>query len=466
MDINAENLEQEANQLDNQENYNNEENGEEGVEGLNYEGEYDGQMEGEEEMVEMEQNDQEGEEEAIEGVEEEQAYNGEEEMINNDDNEEAKEKEGEEYVQQNEEEKKENEIKIEEKIENNSKNNIDIQNSDNKNNNSNNKKNISNKRRIELLNNKINSNNKAQTKKNENVIDKDIEEDDKNNNYKTFNFTKKNDVLSELLGKIQDFKQKKQETNLKLKTNNLEELDKELIKGLEKLNTTNSKVNAEINLNEEQKVSRPQFERKILRNPKFKEIVSLINEKDYKKSKYYYHNIGKNDFLDYMNNKYNSNFSNINFFNTKKSKYSSGVLEKNSFGNNYKKFGSDSTKVYVSCIDGKAIVNGIRKEIPFVSKFNYGDKLLNNNKSLFCDLYKTNNLGKSSRRNNSFNFKKYIKNDDFNFDGNKTQKKYINSGTKDFNFDKLKNDFYKENITNKLNKMNDNYFSRELKFFN
>ena len=474
MEINDENLDKEPNQLNNQENAendNNEENGEEGIEGmgLNYEGEYDGQMEGEEEIVEMEQNEPDGqEEEAIEGGEEEQIYNGEEEMVN-EDHEEAQENEGEEYVQQNEEEKKENDIEIknEQKIENennlkNIENTINIQNCDNKNNNSDIKKNISNKKRIELLNNKLNSNNKAKTIKTENIIDKDVEEDknDKNNNFKTFNFSKRNDILSELLGKIQDFKQKKQDTSLKLNANNsLEELDKDIIKGLENLNNINNRVNTGNILNEEQKVSRPQLERKILRNPKFKEIVSLINEKDYKRSKYYYHNIGKADLLDYMNNKYNSNFYNINFFNSKKNKYTtSNILENKTLGNNYKKYGNDNNKIYISCIDGKAIVNGIRKEIPFISKFNFGDKL-NNNKNLFDDLFKT---GKSSRRNNSFNINKYIKNNEFNFDGNKTHKNY---GAKDFNFDKLKSDFSKENLTSKLNKMNDNYFSRELKFF-
>ena len=191
----------------------------------------------------------------------------------------------------------------------------------------------------------------------------------------------------------------------------------------------------------------------------------MINEKDIKNHKKYY----KNDFLNFKNNKSSNYFSNIKFFSPKRNKYLSNNLENNSFGNTYKKYGNDSSKIYISCIDGKAIVNGMRKDIPFVSKFNYNNnnnsKLNNNN--LFCNLYQTNNAGKSSRRNNSFNINKYLNKNEFTFEEKKNQIKFnnINSGTNDFNFDKLKNNFSKDNLTNKLNKMNDYYYTRKLKFF-
>ena len=491
MENNSQNIEQEQdqNQIENQENYENGENGEQAAEGLglNYEGEYEGEMEGEEEHIERDQEGEEGQEEEMEEGQEEQVYEGEEEAME-EGQEEAQENDGEEnYVEQIEEVKIDNEKENENNINNkneeikndNNENDIkekEISEDNNKYQNSNNKnlsneKNLSNKKRIELLQNKLNlKDNKAQTiknNKNENIIDKDVEEyndndNSKNDNYRTFNINKKDDVLSELLGKIQDFKQKKQDINFKLHANNnLEELDKELIKGLEKLNNTNFNNNKMINnLNEEKKVNRPSIERKILRNPKFKEIISLINEKDIKRSKYY-NKIGKNDLSNIMNYKNKSHFSDINFYAPKRNKYISHGLENKSFGNNFKR--NDNNKYYISCIDGKAIVNGIRKDIPFASKFNINrDKLLNNH-FLFSDLYQVSNVGKSSRRNNSFNINKYMKNKEFNYDGNKTQK--FNYEVKNFNFEKLKNDFSKENLTNQLNKINDNYYKRELKFF-
>jgi hypothetical protein len=99
---------------------------------------------------------------------------------------------------------------------------------------------------------------------------------------------------------------------------------------------------------------------------------------------------------------------------------------------------------------------------------NNNNNLIKNN-NLFSDLYKLNNIG-SSRRNNSFNINKCLKKNDFNYDGNRTQKINLNlnlkSNTKDFNFDIGKSNFSKDSLTNKLNRINDNYFNkRELKFF-
>ena len=486
----SQNIEQdeEQEQIDNQQNYENGENGEENLEGIgsNYQEEYDGEMEGEE-QIDVGQEGEEGQEEMEEG-QEEQAYEGEEEAME----EGQEENMGEEaYVEQNEEVKEDNEQENEnnlndknEEVNNNINENdkkekfedIEVNNKSQKNynnKNSDSKNNLSNQKRIELIQNKLNLNEKKalNTKNhhkynnNENIIDKDIDDENiniKNNNYKTFNNTRKNDILSELLSQIQDFKQKKQDINIKLNSNNnLDELDKDLLKGLEKLNNNHINLN---NLKEEQKASNPQVESKILRNPKFKEIISLMNEKDVKKSKYHY-NIGKNSLLNYKNRKKNDLFANINYFTPKINKYPSNTLEHNYCGNAFKKYGTDSNKFYISCIDGKAIVNGIRKDIPFVSKFNCKNDIMINNNT-FNDLHKLNVTGKSYRRNNSFNINKFLKKNEFNYDeGNKNQTFNLNYRDKeDFNFEQLKKNFTKENITNNLNKMNDNYFTRELKF--
>ena len=128
--------------------------------------------------------------------------------------------------------------------------------------------------RIELINNKLNLNlnkiqNKAKTKK-ENKVENEID----NEQYdftKINNNRRKNDILSEVLGKIQDFKQRKENfDNIRDKYNSnqiLDNLDKEITKGLDKLN--NRRILQEeknIDISDTNKV-----EKKILRNPKFKE---------------------------------------------------------------------------------------------------------------------------------------------------------------------------------------------------
>ena len=487
------NTEEESNQKEDQQNYDNGENGEEALDNMNmnYEGEYDGEEEqniiNQEEEGQGEEMEEGQEEDMYEGGEEEAMVEGQEEGM-----EEGQDVGEEAYEEQNEENQKENEEENEKnyspnKKEDMNKNDTDekqnnLENNENNNqfqieNNKNisNKKNINNKKRIELIKNKLNW---AQNSKNnqENIIDKDVEEDnnDKTNNYKNYNFNKRDDILSELLGKIQDFKYKKKNNNIKLNSNNnLDTLDKELAKGLQNLNKKNTNIN-KININEEQKMNRPpKYEGEILRNPKFKEIISLINEKESIRNRNFKH-IGKTDLLSLIYNKNKNNFSNINLYSPKLNKYSTNSLENRSFGNIVKKYGNDNNKYYISCIDGKAIVNGMRKDIPFISKFNLNnDKLINNNNSnyLFGDLSKTyntnlNNIGKSSRRNNSSYMNKFFKNNEFNYEPYKTLKKTsIITGTNDFNYNQLKNNFSKENLTNKLNKMNDNYFTRELKFF-
>ena len=487
------NDEQEINVNDQEYQDDNGENGEEVEEnlGINYEGEYDG----EEEQID---SNQEGQEEGMEegqeeGMGEEAAYEGEEEAIEGGQEEgmeEAQEEAGEEaYEEQNEDNNKENEegennqtsIKPEEinkkEMDINNLDNVDNNNNklqiENNNNFSSDKKDRSNKKRMEIIKNKLNWAQNNNNNKNENIIEKDVEEDNNDkNNYKTFNFNKKDDILTELLSKIQSLKYKKQTVGIKTNSNNnLDDLDKELAKGLQKLNKQNIEINLN-NLNEEQKMNKPpqRYEREILRNPKFKEIISLINDKETTRNKGF-RNLGKNDFVSYINKNKNI-FSNINLYSPKINKYLVNTLENKSLGNNInKKYGND--KYYISCIDGKAIVNGMRKDIPFVSKFNNNDKLTNNkynNNFVFVDLTNTynNNIkykGNSTRRNNSFNMNKLLNKNDFNYESSKTQKKRsIVSGTNDFNYDKLKNNFSKENLTNKLHRINDNYFTREFQF--
>ena len=263
-----------------------------------------------------------------------------------------------------------------------------------------------------------------------------------------------------MLDKYQNFQKKNKNKDIKLnKNNNFDILDKELAKGLDNLNKNNNIINAK----EEQKIDNPKYKTKIIKNPKFKEIISMINDKGIKRNQNY-NNFNKKSLLSFMNN--TNHFSNINFFKPKK--YVSNTLEEKSFGNSYKKYENFKNKYYISCIDGKAIVNGTRQDIPFISKFN--NKLnINNNNNLFGDLSNTykNSLYdvKSFRRDNSLKINKYLqRNTQFNYNANKTQKNFNKIyETNDFNFDKLKKNYPKENLTNTLNKMNDNYFTRELK---
>ena len=118
----------------------------------------------------------------------------------------------------------------------------------------------------------------------------------------------------------------------------------------------------------------------------------------------------------YSKNK-NNNFSNINIYSPKINKFPANTFENKTIGFTHKKLGND--KYYISCIDGKAIVNGMRKDIPFISKFNNNnnDKIINNNYNnnfIFNDLTNTykNNVnykGKSTRRNNSYNMNNLLK---------------------------------------------------------
>ena len=479
--------EEEQNQNEEMENNYEEENGEEegGEEemNLNYNGEYEGDIEGEEEAQEENmdeaQNDIEGEE-MEENLENENKEEHEEDYQQmNNQNEEIHNENINNNINTNEINNKEenkienlsiNNINNNNKISNNkfeisaekdNYNNININNKVNNINNINDTKKLSNMQRIELINNKLNLNlnkiqNKAKTKK-ENKVENEID----NEQYdftKINNNRRKNDILSEVLGKIQDFKQRKENfDNIRDKYNSnqiLDNLDKEITKGLDKLN--NRRILQEeknIDISDTNKV-----EKKILRNPKFKEIVTIINDKEGRKYKRNY-NLGKNDLLNIVNNKKrNDIFGNINFYTQKRN--NNNIF--NTLQNNpVKKIGSDNNKFYISCIDGKAIVNGMRKEIPIVSKFNNVNYRLNNYNNILDDYKKINltidNFNMTRKRNNNLNFQ-----NKFVFkEGKNSRKLNLNIGRDDININNtLKSNFLNDN----WNKDN-NYFKGGLKYF-
>ena len=446
----------------------NNENGKVGEEqiGINFDGEYDGEMEEDEEVSKQldqenkeigQEREAEGEEqdhqENIEFKQEDKEVDGQREIETEQkgDNKEVKEEAAQEvYEEQNEEVNENNyDLTKEEK----EKENFDlIDNDKNKNFN----KKLSNKKRIELLSNRLNLNrNKAQNSKIENITNKEIEIDKEESN-------KNDDILSELLDEIQDFKVKKQDFNIKLNqysksSSNLDILDKELSKGLEKLNNINYKINNNYKTNEEQKSNyQPNNINKILKNPKFKEIISIMNEKDLKVNKK--NNIDKKGLFSLRKmNQYN--FSNINLFIPKRNSNLLNTLEKKN-NVNFRTFGNESNKYYISCIDGKAIVNGMRKEIPFTSKLGFNDSKLNKNNYLFDDLnnktnknYTIKNYGKTARRINSLNINSYFK---------KNENSKNNCERNEMKIPKIK--VSKGNLANKSNKINNNYFKMELKF--
>lgn len=470
---NNQNIEQEEPQeekLIDQDNFedDNVENGKVGEEqiGINFDGEYDGEMEEDEEASKQldqenkeidQEKEAEGEEqvhqENIEHKQEDKEVDGQREMEegHKGDNEEAKEAAQDVYEEQNEEINNENNYDLtkEEK----EKDNFDLIDNDR---NINFNKRLSNKRRIELLSHRLNLNrNKAQNSKNENITNKEIEIDKEESK-------KNDDILSELLGEIQDFKSKKQDANIRTNpysksSYNLDNLDKEISKGLEKLNNINYKINNTYKTNEEQKSNyQPNNINKILRNPKFKEIISIMNEKDIKANKK--NNINKKGLFSLRKiNHYN--FSNINLFIPKRNSNLLNTLEKKN-NINFKTFGNESNKYYISCIDGKAIVNGMRKEIPFTSKLEFNDSKLNKNNFLFDDLncktnnnYAIKNYGKTARRINSLNINSYVK---------KNENSKNNGERNDMKIPKI--NASKENLANKSNKINGNYFKMELKF--
>ena len=467
------------------------ENGKEGEEqtGINYEGEYNGEMEGDEENLSQAKQEKEKEEIEPEGEHKEQI----EREIEKRQEDKLDEGEGQEMEEGQEEcikiSKEEEipqevcDIKNEENnIDNNKEEENEKENFELKNNDKNVKENKQNslKKRIDLLNNKLNVNKeqnlgiKEKVKEDENIADKD-NEIDKENNFIILNLDKKNEkILSELIGEIKDFKNKNHYNNKQFTYNskypnsnyNIDFLNQELSKGLEKLNSINYNTNKAYKTIEEQKTSYipKRHTGNFARNQKFNEIFSVMNERDFNVNKKY-NNISRVRLLSQMRNKikYN-NFSDINLFVPRRTSYLFNTLENKAFNNNYRALGNDSKKYYISCIDGKAIVNGMRKDILFTTKLDYNDrKLIKNN--LFDDLndktsyyYTLKNVGKTKRRINS-----YFKKNEFDYEKNNTLKR--NNGKNDMKFRKIKSTFSKENLMKKLNEMNDNYFKKELKLF-
>ena len=471
------------------------ENGKEGEGqiGINYEGEYDGEMEGDEENKNQSKQEKEKEKEEIEPEEEQkdqiedEIEKKQEDKIDRGEEQEMKEEnEGsiemakEEVPQevcdvQNEEGYNDNNKKEENE---NEKENFELNNND-KNINENKKNSL--KKRIDILNNKLNlskeqnSKNKEKVKENENIEDKD-NEIDKENNYIFLNLDKRNDnILSELLGEIKEYKNKNQYNNKQFIYNskisnsnyNLNLLNQEFSKGLEKLNNINYNANNIYKTIEEQKTNyQPKrYIGNIERNQKFNEIFSIVNERDFNVNKKY-NNISKIRLLSHMRNKmkYNS-LTNINLFAPKRNYYLLNALDnKTIIDNNYRALGNDTRKYYISCIDGKAIVNGMRKDILFTSNLNYKyNNIIKNN--LFDDLndktnyyYTLKNIGKPKRRINS-----YFKNNVFDYERRNSFSS--TNGKNNMKLKKIKNNSSnKENLIKKLNEMDDNYFKKELKF--
>ena len=468
MENNIQNKEEEnheQNQNEEQENNYEEENGEEEIgeeeANLNFNGEYEGEMEGEEEVqednMEEAQNNIEGEEMEInqekgeineqQGEEYEQINNQNEDIKENLENKKEINNNNENNEVNNKNENNINNLKVNNE---NVKNNLGIKNDININNK------LSNLQRIELINNKLNLNlNNLQKKtkqKKENIIENEIEKEQEFNRVNINH--RKNDILSELLIKIQDFKQRKENfDNIREKYNSnkiLDNLDKEITKGLERLNNKRMmQDNTNIEISTTNKV-----EKKILRNPKFKEIVTMINDKEGKKYKKY-SGLGKNDLLNIVNNKRrNDIFDNINIFSQKKSNNVSNTFQNNTL----KKFGPESNKFYISCIDGKAIVNGIRKDIPIISKFNNNNERINNY-NLLDDYKKINftfdNLNRT--KNRTINFK-----NEFNYTDKRNNRKFnIKIGKDDFTLNNtLKKKFNSDTWTKE-----NNYFKGGLKYF-
>ena len=254
--------------------------------------------------------------------------------------------------------------------------------------------------------------------------------------------SKKDDILSNLLDKIKGFKEKRQQNindNFNNKNNNnnsnknLENLDKEIALGLEKLSSNIDNHTTNDYSNSSKDIQNKRIEFQIQNNPKLKEIFCMINDdnssiqnkKNKQKFKEFDYGLGgANDVYKYFNTK-NNNITSLH---------------------KRKNYGNDNNKYYVSCIDGKAIINGTRKDANIFNNFksNKTDNIFNNintsndNRNIFAmnkyqfnkfenslennlnnlsDLNDFKNNGKyvnSTRRNKPININKYSTNNDGN----------------------------------------------------
>ena len=207
--------------------------------------------------------------------------------------------------------------------------------------------------------------------------------------------SKKDGILSNLLDKIKGIKEKRQQNiNENLNNNNnscskLEKLDQELVLGLEKLsNNINNNINNEYSNNTNKDNQNKRIEFQIQNNPKLKEIFCMINDdnctnqnnKNIQKIKGFNYGLGgTNDILKY--------------FNTKNNIITSLKKRKN--------YNNDNNKYYVSCIDGKAIINGTRKDINIFNSKN----ILNNFRNHKIDMSISNDS--SNHKRNIFAMNKY-----------------------------------------------------------
>ena len=253
----------------------------------------------------------------------------------------------------------------------------------------------------------------------------DINNSNSNKYIKKNTLNNKNDILSNILDKIKSFKENhnknnKSKINENIKNNTLETLNKEIALGLEKLTLNNNK--------------QKKIENQINTNPKLKEIMyiingeTIINESPTKRKilrDFDYGINGVDDVYKYFNSKHN-------------------------FKKRVKK-GSLYNRYYISCIDGKAIINGTRRDISNKNLYNTNFDFLNFRDKNYNGVF-------STRRNKSINFNKFF-NDDNHI--NKTAKFQKNNYLLNFDFDTKYN--LKHNINSnirKLNKLENDYLTK------
>ena len=270
-----------------------------------------------------------------------------------------------------------------------------------------------------------------------------------NKKYSKNILSQKDDILSNLLDKIKGFKEKRQQNindNFNIKnnsnsSNNLENLDKELALGLEKLsnNIDNNNTNDYSNNKD---VQNKRIEFQIQNNPKLKEIFSMINDdnsttenkKIQQKIKEFDYGLGgANDVYKYFNSKNNNITS----------------LKKR------KNYDNASNKYYVSCIDGKAVINGERKETNIFNNKNIFNNFRNNK----TDTFSYNNISNNNKNVfdlNKYQFNKLDKNLENDLNGLSDLSSFKNNGkymdstrrNKPMNINK----YYTNKDTNSINK--------------
>ena len=266
----------------------------------------------------------------------------------------------------------------------------------------------------------------------------------------------KDELMNELLFKIQKIKEKRAKNNNKVAndTNKLDKInnkDNLIILGLEKtkIKKYKNEYNAKLNLNNQV----------FNKNPKMKELVNLI--KDYTRD--------KNE-----NDKMQINFDNNNQINILKpeaffNNHNTKNVNANSYDKDYK------GKYYISVIDGKAIVNGQRIDVNRgfqLADNNLNNKKINNNdynnnKNYLFDFNTNKFLDKKNKFNNSNQIWNIgnnldLKLNNMNFVNNNEKSKILNNESNNkIEFKKinknnfLSKDFYKE----ELDKINNSLFN-------